>query len=181
MNTSETNANLLSVKQVSAYLSINERTVQRLSTQGEIKAVKIGGQWKFNKEDIERYLNYGTIFSNEPVRKPNDFTKKRAYSRINSNFKCRYAINLPPFKEINNEGIIKNLSAGGAFLTSQNNVINGVEISDPIDMNFNLISNNKTILIKIEGRIIRKNNTGVGIKFRNMNEETKNRIIQYIG
>ena len=175
---------LLTTRQVSEYLGIPLRTVQYLSQKAKIKSFKIGSRWKYLREDIERYLSFGTDISREPSRKPDDFTKRsdqRSHPRINSNFSCRYSISLPPYKEISNEGIVKNLSAGGIFLDSQQEQIKGIKISDPIDLDFSLINKDKKIDINTGGRIVRKDANGVGVKFTNMDQETRNKIIKYIG
>lgn len=171
--------NLLAAKEVSKLLGINLRTVQRLTKQGKIKGIKIGDLWRYKRQDIENYLSFGTDFSREPIRLSGEFRERRVYPRINTNFRCGYSINLPPLKEISSEGIIKNISAGGVFLINKDNV--EVDMDDPINLQFVLTTPDKTAYINTEGRIVRKDGTGVGIKFRNLNEEIKDRIIQYIG
>lgn len=161
--------NLLSAKDVSIYLSIPLRTVQRLSKEGKIKAVRIGNKWRYSKDDIVRYRNYGTDFSREPARRVNDLIERRVYPRINCSLKCQYSINIPPFKNISQTGLIKNIGAGGVFLVTQEDI----EIDDPIDLEF--------IGIEASGRIIRKGDNGFGIKFRNISNEDKDRIIKYVG
>lgn len=163
-------ANFLISKQVSEYLCVPLRTIQRLTKEGKIKGVKIGKQWRYAKEDIERYLFLGTDFSKEPIRRPNEFVERRTYPRINANFECRYSIKLHPFKEIISNGIIKDISAGGVLVVCRDD---GIEIGDPINLDF--------MDIKTEGRVVRKNRDGFGIKFRNINEEYRNKIIRYIG
>lgn len=172
---------ILNAKQVSEYLHIPLRTIHHLSKHGKIRSVKIGKHWRYLKSDIEQYFSIDTNFSKEPVRMPNNFIERRANPRINTNFRCQYSISLPPFKEINSEGIIKNLSVGGVFLINQNNEINDINIDDPIDLDFNLIAKDKTININTEGKIVRKENAGLGIKFRNIDGETRNKIICYVG
>lgn len=185
------NMEFLTARQVSEYLQIPLRTVHYLSQQGKIKAIKIGGKWRYAKEDIERYLCYGTDFAREPANTPNNFirfvqegvgfVKRRAYSRINSNFRCRYSVSLPPFREIDSEGIIKNISAGGSFLLIQNRTIGEIEIDDPICLNFNLICEDKTLNIEVKARVIRKSNDGLGIKFRAVNKEDREAIEELVG
>lgn len=170
------NTDLLTVKEASEYLGLSERTVQRLSKQGKIKGIKLGRQWKFFKEDIEKYLSLGIDFSAEPSRTPHfreSAGERRAYPRINTNFKCNYSVNLPPFKSITNSGIIKNISAGGVFLVIHDV---GVSLDDPIDLTFSLNTE-----INPRGRVVRKGKSGVGIKFRNITTKDRNKIIQYIG
>lgn len=226
------NVHFLTSKQVSKYLFIPLRTVQRLTKEGKIKGVKIGKQWRYKRADIEYYISRGTDFSREPERIPdnssslranfvseavsdknheiasssakfipippditprNDFSsrpvlhkgtgfiERRAFPRINSNIKCGYSVNLVPFKDTNNAAIIKNLSAGGAALVIQDEEINKIEIGDPINLDFDLTRKTETLNIKTEGRIVRKDGGRIGVKFRNIDEETRNKIIQYVG
>ena len=55
----------MTLKEVCAYLRISVRTVHRRIKSGELPALKVGGQWRFKREDIEKYLrekqfHYGT-------------------------------------------------------------------------------------------------------------------------
>lgn len=157
-------------KEVSEYLSIPLRTVQRLSKQGKIRAVRIGNKWRYSKDDIVRYRDYGMDFSREPARRINEQVERRNYPRINCNLRCQYSIVLPPFKDISSSGIIKNISAGGIFVFSQGY---GIDVDDPVDLEF--------MGIKAVGRVVRKDKVGFGIKFRDISNEDKNRIIKYVG
>lgn len=160
----------LTSKRVSEILTIHIRTVQRLTKEGKIKGIRIGKLFRYYKSDIERYLLLGIDFSKEPIRTPLDFNEQRAYLRINTNLICRYSIDLLPFKIINSQGIIKNISAGGVLLICNNNEI---EIGDQINLEF--------MNIKTGGRIARRDRDGFGIKFRELQEEDKNKIIRYVG
>jgi excisionase family DNA binding protein len=47
------------IKQVSHYLGIHQSTLYRMLRRGEITAYKIGADWRFNIEDVERWrLNH---------------------------------------------------------------------------------------------------------------------------
>ncbi len=48
---------LLTLKEMAAYLSVNERTLLKLVTEGEIPGVKIGNQWRFRKAMIDTWLD----------------------------------------------------------------------------------------------------------------------------
>ena len=50
------NLQLYDIKQVAALLKVTERTVMNYLKQGKIKAQKIGGKWKFTRENIERFI-----------------------------------------------------------------------------------------------------------------------------
>ena len=47
---------ILTIKEVAAYLKVNERTVYRLAASGDIPAFKVGGSWRFKAADIERWI-----------------------------------------------------------------------------------------------------------------------------
>ena len=46
---------LLTIKEVSAVLRIHPTTLYRLAKQGEIPAFRIGSDWRFRKDAIERW------------------------------------------------------------------------------------------------------------------------------
>lgn len=169
------NPDLLTAEEVANLLRVHPRTVQRLSKQGRIRAVKIGNQWRYRKADVE---NYYTL---EPERRSYTPIERRTYPRINCVLKCRYSIILLPYKTINDAGVIRNISAGGVCLFTEKESIKNHEISDPVELDFYLISRGKTENIKAEGRIVRKDNNALGIKFRNLEETAKDKIIQFVG
>lgn len=45
------------VKQLSDYLQISTSTIYSLARCGKLPATKIGGQWRFNKNEIDKSLN----------------------------------------------------------------------------------------------------------------------------
>lgn len=47
---------LLTIKEVAAYLKVNERTVYRLAASGDIPAFKVGGSWRFRKDTLEQWI-----------------------------------------------------------------------------------------------------------------------------
>jgi excisionase family DNA binding protein len=48
---------LLTVKQLAAFLNVNERTVLKLLAEGALPGVKVGNQWRFRKATIETWLD----------------------------------------------------------------------------------------------------------------------------
>ncbi|MEK7466480.1 MAG: PTS sugar transporter subunit IIA [Planctomycetota bacterium] len=48
---------LMTVKQLAAYLNVNERTVLKLVADGSIPGVKVGNQWRFRKAMIDTWLD----------------------------------------------------------------------------------------------------------------------------
>lgn len=47
---------ILTIKDVANYLKVNERTIYRLATSGELPGFKIGNSWRFKKCELEQYI-----------------------------------------------------------------------------------------------------------------------------
>ncbi|TAL12809.1 MAG: DNA-binding protein [Nitrospirae bacterium] len=47
---------LMTVHEVAAYLAVTERTVYRLLRDREFPALRVGGQWRFNSNMIEKWM-----------------------------------------------------------------------------------------------------------------------------
>ena len=47
----------MTIRQVAAYLSVNERTVLKLVSEGQLPGVKIGNQWRFRKAMLDTWLD----------------------------------------------------------------------------------------------------------------------------
>ena len=50
------NAPLLTVYELSDYLKVHPSTIYRLLKAGQLPAFKIGSDWRFNVEEVERWL-----------------------------------------------------------------------------------------------------------------------------
>ena len=48
---------LMSIKDVSEYLGMHEMTIYKLAWEGKIPCFKVGGQWRFQKDALEMWLN----------------------------------------------------------------------------------------------------------------------------
>ena len=48
---------LMTVKQLAEYLSVNERTVLKLVSEGTLPGMKLGNQWRFRKAMIDTWLD----------------------------------------------------------------------------------------------------------------------------
>lgn len=51
------NSDILTVREVAAYLKITEKTAYRLAAEGKIPGFKVGGAWRFRGEEIEYWIN----------------------------------------------------------------------------------------------------------------------------
>lgn len=46
-------SDIMDIKQTSQYLGVRERTLYSLAKEGKIPAIKIGGQWRFKKDQLD--------------------------------------------------------------------------------------------------------------------------------
>ncbi len=47
---------ILDADEVAELLRLNEQTVKRLANRGELPGFKVGGRWRFKRQDIENYI-----------------------------------------------------------------------------------------------------------------------------
>jgi len=50
---------LLTIQQVMSRLQVADETVYRYIRSGKLKAIRVGGLWRVNKEALEEFLNGG--------------------------------------------------------------------------------------------------------------------------
>lgn len=46
----------MTVRDVAAYLNVDEKTIYRLVQRGELPGFKVAGAWRFQREDIDRWI-----------------------------------------------------------------------------------------------------------------------------
>ncbi len=46
----------MTIKEVSEYLKLAEKTAYRLAAQGKIPGFKVGGSWRFHKKDLDQWI-----------------------------------------------------------------------------------------------------------------------------
>lgn len=44
---------ILTLKEVATYLKLAEKTAYRLASEGKLPGFKVGGSWRFKREDLE--------------------------------------------------------------------------------------------------------------------------------
>lgn len=49
------NADIMTIAEVSAFLKIAEKTTYRLALEGKIPGFKVGGSWRFRRDEIEKF------------------------------------------------------------------------------------------------------------------------------
>ena len=59
---------IFKVTDVARYLRIDVSTVYRLVKSGKIPAFKIGGQWRFKKAEIDKWLHERDIYKRRTGR-----------------------------------------------------------------------------------------------------------------
>ncbi len=72
----DNNKEILTVKDVAEYLNIHPLTVQKYARAGKIPAFKIGTDWRFHKEYIEKWIKEKLDYNVTKVeRRKNNNTK----------------------------------------------------------------------------------------------------------
>lgn len=51
---------VLTIRQVAEYLKVTEKTVYTLAQQRRIPSFKVGGQWRFRREDLQAWIGSQT-------------------------------------------------------------------------------------------------------------------------
>jgi excisionase family DNA binding protein len=51
---------VLTIPEVSLYLRVSRKTVYRMLQRKELPAFRLGGDWRINVEDLERWIERGT-------------------------------------------------------------------------------------------------------------------------
>jgi excisionase family DNA binding protein len=89
------NDGLMTAPEVAKYLKVELRTVYRYLKDGQLPAIRMGGRWRFRKEDIDRWLLQHTSLQAQPQQQPrilvvdddenfrvaiNDFFQGRGYT-----------------------------------------------------------------------------------------------------
>jgi excisionase family DNA binding protein len=47
---------ILTLKELAAYLKLTEKTAYRLASEGKLPGFKVGGSWRFKSEDLESWI-----------------------------------------------------------------------------------------------------------------------------
>ena len=47
---------ILTLKEVAEYLKLAEKTAYRLAADGKLPGFKVGGSWRFKREDVQRWI-----------------------------------------------------------------------------------------------------------------------------
>lgn len=47
---------ILTIREVAEFLRVTEKTIYRMASEKRIPAFKVGGSWRFDKTDIEKWI-----------------------------------------------------------------------------------------------------------------------------
>ena len=47
----------MSVHEVAAYLNVDEKTIYRLAQRGALPGFKVAGAWRFQRDDLQRWID----------------------------------------------------------------------------------------------------------------------------
>ncbi|MBB1435722.1 helix-turn-helix domain-containing protein [Pseudoalteromonas sp. SG43-6] len=47
---------ILTLQEVAEYLKLTEKTAYRLAAEGKLPGFKVGGAWRFKREDLEAWI-----------------------------------------------------------------------------------------------------------------------------
>ncbi len=47
---------ILTLKDVAKYLKLAEKTAYKLAAEGKLPGFKVGGSWRFKREDVEAWI-----------------------------------------------------------------------------------------------------------------------------
>lgn len=50
------NDQILTLKEVAEYLKLAEKTAYKLAAAGKLPGFKVGGSWRFKREDIDQWI-----------------------------------------------------------------------------------------------------------------------------
>lgn len=56
MDSSSDPSSIMTIKEVSDYLKVTERTIYRLAAGKQIPAFKVGGSWRFSRSEIDQWI-----------------------------------------------------------------------------------------------------------------------------
>ena len=62
----------LTVRDVAAFLSVDEKTIYRLVTKGEIPGFKVLGSWRFQRHDLDEWIQVKKEAAKLPFKNQKD-------------------------------------------------------------------------------------------------------------
>jgi len=50
----------MSVRELAKYLQVHMQTIYHMARDGRLPARKVGAQWRFRRDEIDKWLNHGS-------------------------------------------------------------------------------------------------------------------------
>lgn len=72
MSTNTIEGGILTIKEIADYLKVTERTIYRLAAAKQMPAFKIGGSWRFSRQDIDGWIKQQSMDSPGNIAKSED-------------------------------------------------------------------------------------------------------------
>ena len=72
MSTNTIEGGILTIKEIAEYLKVTERTIYRLAAAKQMPAFKIGGSWRFSRQDIDGWIKQQSMDSTGNIAKSED-------------------------------------------------------------------------------------------------------------
>jgi len=60
---------IMTTKEMAAYLKLHEITICKYAGEGVIPAIRIGRVWRFDKDEIDRWIAQGPQLNSKKIRK----------------------------------------------------------------------------------------------------------------
>lgn len=157
---------LMTALEVSRYLRVPLSTIYELAAKGKLRAVKFGRHWRFVEDDLKTNGN-----------KPD--SEKREFARLNVEIPARLQGMLTHTRNIQIEGLIRNISEEGIFFVPFHTDFNS---GDPIQIQF-VLPRSGTEPLTLDGRIVHltHSKSGLGIKLKQLSRESREALRIYVG
>jgi excisionase family DNA binding protein len=72
MPTNTIEGGIFTIKEIAQYLKVTERTIYRLAAAKQMPAFKIGGSWRFSRQDIDGWIKQQSMDSLGNIAKSED-------------------------------------------------------------------------------------------------------------
>ena len=116
---------ILTAREVAGYLKVNERTVLKLAGDGQLPGVKVGGQWRFKRAVLDRWLEDEMGRAEEPIA-------SSSYAESNGfhlSSLLRLELVAPDLKSTDRDGVLAelvDLSVAAGFVTRRDAMLSAV-------------------------------------------------------
>lgn len=177
------NDGIISAGQAAECLKIPLNTLYRLTKKGVINGMRLGKKWRYRLGDIEHYRKYGSQsgVQNQELSFVSKPAEKRKHPRLNTKINANAIFLL---NNVSSECEIHNISKGGLRFVALSK--NDISVGDPVRLNFVLEDLDNTKM-NVKGRVVYVadniigTRSGAGIKFRLLDEKSKQEIARYVG